>query len=111
MLLAAAAGVWRCWRLKGALAWFAACGAGFLALAPRHSYRWLNGEGMLPLLLLAGVGIQRAVERAGQGRAPQAGWRRMAAGLLAGLVLLLGPTLVRTDGGWRWRFSCADHYF
>ena len=103
MLLAAAAGLGRCWRFKGTLTWFAACWAGFLALAPRHSYRWLNGEGMLPLLLLAGVGIERVVERAAQGR----GRRRVAAGLLAGLVLLLAPALVRTDEGWDWRWPDA----
>ena len=102
LLIAVAAGLWRCWRLKGPFVWLIACWIGFLTLVPRHFYRWLNGEGMLPLLLLDGVGIEWAVHAWGAAR-----WtfprietpseRRMVAGALAGIALLLSPTLVLTD--------------
>ena len=103
LLAAAAAGLWRCWRLKGRLAWLIACWIGFLTLVPRHFYRWLNGEGILPLLLLAGIGIEWVVQRL----AGKPGRRRAMSGILAGLVLLLAPTLVRTDAGWQWRWPDA----
>jgi len=104
LLAAAAAGLWRCWRLKGRFTWLIACWIGFLTLVPRHFYRWLNGEGMLPLLFLAGVGIEWAVHAWGVVRWPSLrlgtpSERRMVAGVCAGIALLLSPTLVRTDAG------------
>ena len=108
LLAAAAVGLWTSWRRKGPLSWFVACWAGFLALVPRHAYRWLDGEGMLPLILLAGVGITRAAEWF----AGRLHGRRLAlGGCLAAAAVLLGPTLVRTEEGWQqhWPDSAPWH--
>ena len=108
LLAAALLGLWTSWRKKGPLSWFVACWAGFLALAPRHAFRWLDGEGMLPLILLAGVGITQAAEWfAGRSR----GRRLALGGCLAAAAVLLGPTLVRTGEAWqlRWPDSAPWH--
>jgi hypothetical protein len=111
MLAAAAVGLWRCWRMRGRLAWPAACWAGFLVLAPRHLYRWISGEGMLPVILLGGVGIEWLAARWPPGsraeRAGGAGARRALGGVTAAAVLLLAPSLVATGSQWQWRWPDA----
>ena len=84
-------------------AWLA---AGFCAW--RWPYRWLNGEGMLPVLLMAGAGLAECARRLspvlarfrGGGRPGLGPWT-MAAGLLFGL-LIMSPTLSHGPSGWRW---------
>lgn len=100
LLMLAAIGMWRCVRERGRLTWFAAGFAGFLVLAPRHLYRWMNGEGVLALLLLGGVGLSWAVHRL----PPR---RRGLGAALAAVVLILAPAGVRTDEGWQWRWPDA----
>ena len=127
LLAAAALGLWVSWRERGRLAWCLASWIGFLLLVPRHLYRWLNGEGMLPLLLLAGVGLARAVEWCAASEWPWwprttqtvPRWRLLAGGCVAAAVLVLGPTLVRTEDApstpppaagslrWQWRWPDA----
>ena len=110
LLAAALIGAWRCWRLKGSFLWLLACGAGFALLAPRHLYRWLSGEGMLPVILLAGVGVNWASQWCSQARRRARGgitgpevWHHVE-NLVIILALFLSPTLARIDAGWRWRW-------
>ena len=99
LYLMAAVGFWRCWWQKERWLWLIACWAGFLLLAPQFRYRWLSGEGLLPIVLFAGVGLKwlsgmRGIE-----------WRRLAVGGALFLGLLLSPAISHHAGGWRWSFS------
>ena len=107
---AALIGLWRCWRSGGRWLWLPACWLGVALLIPHHRYRWLCGEGLLPVILLAGVGLEAAVRwlADGLGRAlsvvQQPEGRRIS--ILVGAVALAGfvcaPTLAHSDAGWRW---------
>ncbi len=109
LYVAAVGGIWRCWRRKGRLSWALALGFGFLLLAARHRYRWLSGEGMLPVILLAGVGLEgvsrwlagawRARSRIDRSKAPP---RELLVLLGAAGLLALSPTFAQTERGWRW---------
>jgi hypothetical protein len=95
----AALGLWACVRQGGRWRWLVACAMGFLVLAPQYAYRWLCGEGLLPLILLAGAGLLWGSQRLSCTPRGRAAW------LAAGWVMLLcSPTLLRTDEGWRWRW-------
>ncbi len=52
-------GLWVCWRSKSRYAWLMACLIGMAVFAPVYRYRWLNGEGLIPVLILAGIGLDR----------------------------------------------------
>ena len=103
-------GMWRCWRLGGRWRWFLACWIGFTLLAPRHLYRWLSGEGMIPVILLAGAAVDWCAQQASgilrpQGNTPGAAAshsRYLLTSLLLFLALVLSPTMSRTSAGWRW---------
>jgi hypothetical protein len=106
----ALAGMWRCWRLKGRYSWPLACWLGFGLLAPHYPFRWLSGEGLLPIILLAGVGLDWCSRWltnawATAPRSVRARWRdrhQLLVGLSLFLVLVSSPTLARTPTGWRW---------
>ena len=100
LLIAGAVGLWRCVRQRGRLTWLAACWAGFLLLAPRHFYRWVDGEGVLALALVGGAGIAWALERLRPNRRWM-GW------VLVGVALTMAPTYVRTGQGWERRWPDA----
>lgn len=114
---AALVGAWICWRRRGPFAWPLACWVGFTLFAPRHAYRWLSGEGMVPVLLMAGVGIDwlaqgvlRVVPRAGRpettrGRPSPIQGRLATAALM--LVLVASPAVGHAETGWRWRWFDA----
>jgi len=93
-------GAWRCWRLKGRFFWPLACWVGFLPLASGFRYRWLVGEGMLPVILLTGVGADWVAERMATARTTEG--TRALAGVTLFLALCLSPTLAARDGGMRW---------
>ena len=95
LYMLAAAGLWTCLRRRGRWLWLPACLAGFLWLAPYHRYRWLSGEGVMPVVLLAAVGLDRlAGRRRRRGMAVAALW----------IALALLPSWTRTAEGWRWRW-------
>jgi hypothetical protein len=108
VFIIAAAGIWRCLRAGGAFLWIPACWAGFALLWPRFLYRWLSGEGLLPVVLLAGVGADWLAQRIAQAaRRPS---RHAPLALVCG-VLLLSPTLA-THGStvrWQWLDSAPVH--
>ena len=103
VLLAAAAGLWACCRRQGRWVWLPALALGFLWLAPFHQYRWLSGEGLLPMVLLAGAGLAWLVRRAP--------WPRLIA-VAIWLALVAAPSLAHIPQGqtpegsapasWRW---------
>lgn len=93
--LAALLGLWRGWREGGRWLWPAALGMGMLLLLPRYLYRWVAGEGMLPVILSAGVGLDWLARAVGRR------WWTWA--LLT--VLALGPTLTVEQGRARWRWT------
>lgn len=97
MYAMAIGGVWRCWMLRGRFAWPLAWWVGCALLAFRFLYRWVSGEGMLPIILLAGIGLTE-LARFLRLRAQ----RDTAIGALVLGVVALSPTLMRTPDGWRW---------
>lgn len=85
-------GGWRCWRQGGVARLFLGLWLGFVFMAPAFAFRWLSGEGVLPVILLAGWGLVAMVERLIRGGLPRrAGWA-----LAAGTVVL-GPSVVVHD--------------
>jgi len=107
-------GLWRSWRARGAASWPLACWAAFGLLAFQHQYRWLSGEGMLSVCILAGVGLEAAgrwVAAAAwltpRWRATPEGTRHTLAVAAAGFLLWLSPTLQHTGRQWVWRWPDA----
>ena len=100
----AAAGALTAWRRRGPMAWWLACWAAFAGLIPNHLYRWLSGEGMVPVILLAGAGAHALVQRTSPAH------RRLAVAAIAAAVLF-APSLARTEQGWRlyWPDSAPWH--
>lgn len=113
LLTFAVAGLWRSWRVPK-LRWLIALAIGFLPLVGRYAYRWLSGEGLLPIILLAGVGLVSTAEtlarwwtaRRGRSGAPGPHGSRRTLTLLLG-VLLLAPSLTHAPTGWHWRWFDA----
>ena len=106
MTLAAVLGLWRCWRVGGRFVWLIALWVGFLALVPHYRYRWLDGEGMLPTVLLAGVGVEWLAQRLSRRHLTA---EMMVCGLL--VLVTFGPTLTVEQGRleWRWVDSTPFH--
>jgi hypothetical protein len=95
-------GGWWCWTQRGGLAWLLACWAGFLVFAPRHTFRWLSGEGTLGVILLGGVGLHWLSRRWAMRRR-----EHLPAGVALFLLLVASPTAAQTPAGWRWRWPDA----
>jgi len=109
VIVTAVIGAWRCWRLKGTYLWCLALWAGFTLLLPSYFYRWINGEGVLPLILLGGVALEwmiGIVTTGIEGRLGALTAHRGGAAALATLVVMitcvLSPTFVSHAGHGRW---------
>jgi len=60
LYLLACFGVWRAWRQRGRPRVLIALWVACALMAPAFTARWLSGEGLLPAILLAGYGLERA---------------------------------------------------
>ena len=99
LLAVSLVGVWACWKVRQRHLLLLGCGLGFSLLAFHYRFRWLSGEGLLPVILLAGVGVHWLARRI-SGAA--LGSRRHVLMSLALITLLgLSPTLVRQHSAWR----------
>jgi hypothetical protein len=78
-------------------------------LAWRYPFRWLSGEGLLPIVILAGFGVEWVAQRlshAGSGSS-----RHLLMSVLLAGVLWLSPTLAQRASGWQvlWPDSSPFH--
>ncbi len=91
----AAIGGWHSIRQSGAPRILLGLWLGFCLTAYPLLYRWVSGEGLLPVILLAGYGLERLAKRmAATDARPAARW----AGLLALGVLVLALPTLRVSG-------------
>jgi len=92
--VAALYGAWRCWRGGPAARLLVSLWLGFSLMAHPYTFRWLSGEGILAVILLAGYGVADAAARLARSRRPAAApWIVMLA--LSGVVWL-APTILVT---------------
>ena len=105
-----AVGLWRCWRLKGPFLWPLACWLGLSLLSFRYPFRWLSGEGMLPVILLAGVAVDWASSRmmlawtSNPMRRRRGTEQQILGSFFLFVLLAMSPTFAHTTAGWRWRW-------
>lgn len=102
LLLMAVIGAWVCLRAPRRWAFPLACSAGFLLLAPSHSYRLVNGEGVIALILLAGVGLSALAKRLFPAAEHS---RQVLAMLVLAILVACLPTVTRQAGVWRADFG------
>jgi hypothetical protein len=76
-------GGWICWRQRGAARLLPGLWLGFCLMAPAFRFRWLSGEGLLPVILLAVCGLAPLVERVKGLGLPRWAGRVVVAGALA----------------------------
>lgn len=94
--LLAAIGAWRCWKHSGTPRLLLGLWLGFCLMASSFAFRWLSGEGLLPVILLAGYGLGDLSHRLSRWR-PCVISRGLALAALGGLLVmspsfLLGPS-------------------
>ena len=106
LCVVAVIGAWRCWRLKGPWRWLIAGGLSFMLLAPHYTFRWLSGEGMLAIVLLAGVGMDWAAQQLV--RVFGLRLRPAAMNMLLFVLLTVSPALIQTPTGWRWAWGSGS---
>lgn len=88
----AAYGAWRCWKPGGSSRLLLGLWLGFCLMAYPFTFRWLSGEGLLPVILLAGYGLGDLSQRlAMRLRRPTSSWLGIVA--FSGL-LVVSPTAV-----------------
>jgi hypothetical protein len=92
----AAIGAWRCVRTGGTPRLLVGLWLGYGLLVYPYTYRWLSGEGLLPLILLAGIGLA-GVSGTGERHAQPAcaGWRSL---ILAAACAALLPAMAIERG-------------
>ncbi|MBI3312385.1 MAG: hypothetical protein HYZ88_02545 [Candidatus Omnitrophica bacterium] len=91
LLLLAVVGAVRCWKAVGAPRLLLGLWLGCCLMAYSFAFRWLSGEGLLPVILLAGYGFEEVSQRMMSVRPrPSAPW--VGRLVLAGLVLI-APTV------------------
>ncbi len=109
LYLFALAGAWRAWRQGGGVRLLVSLWLGFCVMAFPFTFRWLSGEGLLPLILLAGFGVAICAETLARRQARghhRVGWIV----LLAGLVLLCPSWRVgRGKSRVSWRDTAPFH--
>ena len=110
LMAAACLGVWVCWRRRGRWLLLLACGLGFSVMAYRYLFRWLNGEGYIPIILLAAVGVDWLSQRMARVASGHPRQVVMSACLVG--VLCIGPGVARSAGAWqgRWLDSAPFHF-
>ncbi|MBI2093407.1 MAG: hypothetical protein HYT88_01615, partial [Candidatus Omnitrophica bacterium] len=97
ILVFSAIGFWHCCKQRGSHLWLLAMLAGFLWFSKHHAFRWLSGEGMLPIILLAGVGMCAVAQ-------PVRRHALWVTGFLFAISIVL-PTRIQTPKGWQWRWQ------
>ncbi|MBI3324210.1 MAG: hypothetical protein HYZ92_02920 [Candidatus Omnitrophica bacterium] len=80
---------------------------GFGLMIARFRYRWISGEGILPLVLLAGLGLAWLIDTV----ARRISWSREPLVICAGAVLALSPSLALDNGRlqWHWPDTAPFH--
>ena len=115
LLLAALIGMSVCWRSKQQFFLPVACWIGFSVLAWGSLFRWLSGEGLLPVVLLAGLGVHGLSQRLSHA-APGSRRPVLVSALIVGLMSV-SPTLTQREtlpptntvgGGLGWQVAWAD---
>ena len=121
LLACAAVGAWRCWQGTVVYRVPLALAIGFGVMAYPFTFRWLSGEGLLPLLVLAGFGLERIASWCGRrfSRLQAASWVSL---LAIGALMLGTPTMAVRTGPlsgvgeaearrieWRWPDSALLH--
>ncbi len=109
LYLLAVFGAWRCWKRAGSFRLLLGLWLGFSLMAVSFTFRWLSGEGVLPVILLAGVGLGDLAERVARRWSPQRGpWPALA--VLGGLLVISPSVLVNPTGAQiRWRDTGPFH--
>ena len=111
LLLLACVGAWHSWKARGRDGWLLSLWLGFCAYAANFSFRWLSGEGMLPIILLAGYAAARLSSQvATRFRHRCSRWTVM--GLIAGAVVASPSWSVSPSGvRLRWLEAVPFHLF
>jgi hypothetical protein len=102
VVLLAAWGAVRAWRQQGGIRCLLALWLAFGLMAVSFRFRWLSGEGVVPVALLAGYGLAGILEALGK----RQGQPYVAGPLfaIAGLILAISPTLVIEKSRLRWQW-------
>lgn len=91
----AAYGAWRAWTQGGSTRLLLGLWLGFSLMAPAFTFRWVSGEGLLPVILLAGYGLASWMDRITWRTPRWAGWAAVGAGLLLAPSMLVQDSQVR----------------
>ena len=105
----AAIGLWRCMKATGAPRLLLGLWLGFVLMAFRFLFRWLSGEGLLAVILLAGYGLEGVARRLTALRQqPATSW---AAIVGLSVMVSLSPSVVFSEGTMRiaWPDSTPFH--
>jgi len=108
LYLLAAFGAWRCVKKAGPPRMLLGMWLGFSLMASPFLFRWLSGEGLLPVILLAGYGLEDVSRRLSQrGACQRPPWVGLA--VLSGLVMAAPSVLVSPAAplaGYKTRVQC-----
>jgi hypothetical protein len=99
----AGVGLWRAIKARNADAWPVAWWIGCLGMVPMFRFRWLSGEGLLPVVWLGGLGFDAIAHRL----VAVAVRRPLAAGVLLMAAVSSTPVLEHDGSRWRCRWPAA----